>query len=190
EVEDAAVVVNAAGAWCDVVGAMAGLGTIGLQPKRRTAFTFAAPNGLDHRGWPMVVEAEHDFYFRPEGPSLLGSPGDQTPVEPQDIKHEEIDVALAIDRIQSVTTMRIRTVQSAWAGLRSFVPDGLPVAGFEPATDGFFWLAGQGGYGILSSPAMARLAAALIVDGVAPPSVTSFGLDPARIGPSRLSSRS
>lgn len=137
----------------------------------------------------MVVEAEHDFYFRPEGPSLLGSPGDQTPVEPQDIKHEEIDVALAIDRIQSVTTMQIRTVQSAWAGLRSFVPDGLPVVGFDPAVDGFFWLAGQGGYGILSSPAMSRLTAGLIAEGAAPASVTSFGLDPARIAPERLDFR-
>jgi len=189
EVEEAGVVVNAAGAWCDVVGAMAGLEPIGLQPKRRTAFTFAAPQGVDHRGWPMVVEAEHDFYFRPEGPSLLGSPGDQTPVEPQDIKHEEIDVALAIDRIQSVTTMQIRTVQSAWAGLRSFVPDGLPVVGFDPAVDGFFWLAGQGGYGILSSPAMSRLTAGLIAEGAAPASVTSFGLDPARIAPERLDFR-
>ncbi len=188
-VDDAAVVVNAAGAWCDVVGAMAGLDPIQLQPKRRTAFTFAPPAQLDHLRWPMVVEAQHDFYFRPEGPHLLGSPGDQTPVDPQDIRHEEIDVAIAIDRIQSVTTMQIRTIKAAWAGLRSFVPDGLPVVGFDPAVDGFFWLAGQGGYGILSSPALSRLTAGLITGGTAPLSVTSYGLDPALIAPQRLAFR-
>lgn len=186
---DAAVVVNAAGAWCDVVGAMAGLSPIRLQPMRRTAFTFATPPEVDHQSWPMVVQLEHDFYFRPEGPNLLGSPGDQTPVAPQDIRHEEVDVALAIERIQAVTTLDIRHVQSAWAGLRSFVPDRLPVVGFEPGEDGFFWLAGQGGYGILSSPAMARLAAGLITAGAAPPSVTKFDVDPDAIGPERLTFR-
>ena len=186
ETVDAGVVVNAAGAWCDVVGAMAGVRPIGLVPKRRTAFTFAAPEGSGHESWPMVVDLEGDFYFRPEGPNLLASPEDETPVAPQDIRHEELDVALAIERIQEVTTMEIRHVRSAWAGLRSFVADNLPVIGMDPDAGGFFWLAGQGGYGIMTSPAMSRTAASLITTGQMPEDVTAHGVTEDDLSPTRL----
>ena len=183
---DAGVVVNAAGAWCDVVGAMAGVRPIGLVPKRRTAFTFAAPEESDHERWPMVVDVGAEFYFRPEGPNLLASPEDQTPVPPQDIRHEEVDVALAIERIQEVTTMEIRHVRSAWAGLRSFVADNVPVVGMDPEADGFFWLAAQGGYGIMTSPAMSRTATSLITTGDMPADVTVHGVVATDLTPSRL----
>jgi D-arginine dehydrogenase len=186
ETIDAGVVVNAAGAWCDVVGAMAGARVIGLVPKRRTAFTFAPPADSDHEDWPMVVDIEGGFYFRPEGPSLLASPEDETPVPPQDIRHEEIDVALAIERIQEVTTMEIRHVRSAWAGLRSFVADNVPVVGMDAETTGFFWLAGQGGYGIMTSPAMSRAAASLITAGRMPEDVAAHGVTEDDLTPTRL----
>ncbi len=183
---DAGVVVNAAGAWCDVVGALAGVRPIGLVPKRRTAFIFGAPEESDHQSWPMVVDVEAMFYFRPEGPNLLASPEDQTPVEPQDIRHDELDVAMAIDRIQEVTTMQIRHVRSAWAGLRSFVADNVPVVGMDPEADGFFWLAGQGGYGIMTSPAMSRITASLITGGELPADVIGRGLTEADLAPTRI----
>ena len=183
---DAGVVVNAAGAWCDEVGAMAGVLPIGLVPKRRTAFTFAAPDHTNHQSWPMIVDVQATFYFRPEGPSLLASPEDQTPVAPQDIRHEEADVAIAIDRIQNATTLQIRHVRSAWAGLRSFVADNVPVVGMDPDANGFFWLAGQGGYGIMTSPAMARITASLITTGEIPVDVAAHGISPRELSPDRL----
>jgi len=183
---DAGVVVNAAGAWCDRVAEMAGVTPVGLQPKRRTAFTFAAPEGSAHGAWPMVVDVGETFYFRPEGPGLLGSPEDQTPVEPQDVRHEEIDVALAIERIQDVTTMTIRHVRAAWAGLRSFVADNIPVVGMDPDASGFLWLAGQGGYGIMTSPAMGRIAAALATGDTLPTDIAELGIDTAELAPDRL----
>lgn len=178
---EADVVVNAAGAWCDVVGAMAGAVPIGLVPKRRTAFTFGAPDG--HRSWPMVIDLDEQFYFRPEGPQILASPCDETPMEPHDVRHEEIDVALGIDRVQSVTTLQIRSVAHAWAGLRSFVDDHRPVNGWDPDLPGFYWLAGQGGFGIKTSPGMGRFAAGMILDGARP---ADLPIDPASVGVERL----
>jgi D-arginine dehydrogenase len=183
---DAGVVINAAGAWCDVVGALAGVRPIGLVPKRRTAFTFVPPEGFGHGSWPMVVDVEASFYFRPEGPNLLASPEDETPVAPQDIRHEEVDVALAIERIQDVTTMEIRHVRTAWAGLRSFVADNVPVVGMDPEAAGFFWLAGQGGYGIMTSPAMSRVAASLITTNQIPRDIAAHGVAEDALSPTRL----
>lgn len=175
---EADVVVDAAGAWADRVGDLAGADPIGLTPMRRTAFTFPAPEGASTSGWPMVIDVHHEqFYFRPEGRSqLLASPCDQTPMEPHDVRHEEIDVALGIERIESVTTLRIRSVAHAWAGLRSFVADHRPVNGWDPSLPGFYWLAGQGGFGIKTSPAMARFAAGLILRGTVPDDLTAIGL--------------
>lgn len=179
------VVVNAAGAWCDEVGRLAGAGPIGLVPKRRTAFTFEP--GVDgHRSWPMVLDLDEQFYFRPEGPHLLGSPCDETPMEPCDVKHEELDVAIGIDRIQSVTTMKIRSIDHAWAGLRSFVADHRPVNGWDPQLPGFYWLAGQGGFGIKTSPAMARFAAGMILDGNPPDDLLASGVTAEALGVDRL----
>lgn len=180
-----AVVVNAAGAWCDEVARMAGVAPLGLVPKRRTAFTFAPP-GPGHEAWPMVVDIDERFYFKPEGPQLLASPGDETPMEPVDVRHEEIDVAAGIERIEAATTMNIRHVKSAWAGLRSFVADNRPVVGMDPDHAGFFWLAGQGGFGIKTAPALAQATAALVVDGGLPPQLTETGITAAELSPVRL----
>jgi len=182
----AGVLVDAAGAWCDEVAAAAGVTPIGLVPKRRTAFTFAAPPESTPRSWPMVVDLDERYYFKPEGPGILASPADATPVEPHDVRHREEDVALGIERIQSVTTMSIRTVQSAWAGLRSFVHDEQPVNGWDDEVPGFYWLAGQGGFGIKTSPAMGSYAAAMILDGMPHEDHLANGLDPASLGVERL----
>lgn len=171
------VVVNAAGAWCDVVAGMAGIEPVGLVPKRRTAFM--VPGREEWKGWPLVVDVDHDFYFKPDGVQLLCSLAEETPTEPCDAKPEDIDIALAIDRINTATTLGIRTVRSSWAGLRSFVPDGAMVIGFEPAAAGFFWLAGQGGTGIQTGPAAGMLTAGLICDGEVPAALRVHGVDPA-----------
>lgn len=179
-------VVNAAGAWCDVVAQMAGVASIGLVPKRRTAFTFAAPAAVDTSGMPMVVDVSEQFYFKPEAGQFMGSLAEATPMEPHDVRPEEIDVALAIERIEAATTLEIRHVRRTWAGLRSFVSDGLPVIGEDPAAPGFYWLAGQGGAGIMTSSAMARLLTKLIVDGGVPEDLAQLGLEPGELAPSRL----
>ncbi len=178
------VVVNAAGAWCDAVAEMAGVAPVGLVPKRRTAFM--VPGREEWRLWPLVVDVQHDFYFKPDGVQLLCSLAEETPSEPCDARPEEIDVALAIDRINEATTIGIRSVRSAWAGLRSFVPDGAMVVGFDPEAPGFFWLAGQGGTGIQTAPGAGRLAAGLVVDGTVPADMLELGLDPAALAPGRL----
>lgn len=158
---EAHVVINAAGAWADAVAQLAGVNTIGLQPCRRTALIVAAPEGSDSDRWPMVIDIDEQFYFRPDAGALLLSPGDETPSEPCDAQPEEWDVATAVDRVQSATTLEVRRIRRSWAGLRSFAPDRLPVYGF--AEPGFFWCAGQGGFGIQTAPAAAKLAAALLL---------------------------
>ncbi len=179
------VVVDAAGAWCDVVAALAGATPFGLTPMRRTAFVFG-PGHHDIAGWPMVVDADEDFYFKPERTQLMGSLAEETPMPPHDVKPEEIDVALAIERITAATDLDIRHVRRTWAGLRTFAPDRLPVVGFDPVRPGFFWLGGQGGYGIMTSPAMARAATGLLRDGRLPADLITAGVDAAAISPERL----
>ena len=175
----ARVVINAAGAWCDHVAAMAGARQVGLVPKRRTVFMVTGP--ARSAEWPLTVDAAHTFYFKPDGPQLLCSPADETPTEPADARPEELDIALAIERINEMTTLGIRSIRSSWAGLRSFVADGGMVIGFDGDIESFFWLAGQGGTGIQTAPAAARLAADLVT-GVPPRS----GIDPAPFTPTRL----
>lgn len=160
ERHQADVVVNAAGAWCDVVARRAGVAPIGLVPKRRTAFMVVAPSGAER--WPLTVDAAQTFYFKPDGTQLLCSPADETPSEPCDARPEEIDVARAIERINDITTLGIGSVRSSWAGLRSFVSDGGMVIGFDDTVEGFFWLAGQGGTGIQTAPAAGALTADLV----------------------------
>ena len=182
----AEVLVNAAGAWADRVAALAGVSPIGLQPMRRTAFTFAPPAGLDVREWPAVIDIDEQFYFEPEGVQLLGSPAEQTAMEPHDVRHEEVDVAIAIDRIQKATTLEIRSIQRAWAGLRTFTPDRVPVVGPDPDHPTFIWLAGQGGFGIMTSPGMASIATSLIIDGDMPQSLVAIGIEAAALLPDRF----
>jgi len=173
---EAAVLVNAAGAWADPVAIAAGERPLGIQPMRRTLAQLridppAAPN------LPLVIDASERFYFKPEaGGRLWLSPHDETPCEPSDCAAEEYDVAVAIDRLERVVDWRIEQVERSWAGLRSFAPDRLPVYGFSASGRGFFWFAGQGGFGIQTAPAAARLAAALLLGAAPDPMVA--GIDP------------
>ncbi|HEY8546458.1 MAG TPA: FAD-binding oxidoreductase [Acidimicrobiales bacterium] len=157
------VVVDAAGAWGDVVAAQAGVRPVGLAPLRRTACIVAVPAGHDVARWPLVMDAGGTFYAEPEPGGLLLSPADETPTDPGDARPDELDVALALDRLRAATTLPVRSVRRAWAGLRTFAPDRVPVAGFAPDAPGFYWLVGQGGGGIKTAPALAALAAADIL---------------------------
>ncbi|MGB7479444.1 MAG: FAD-binding oxidoreductase, partial [Burkholderiaceae bacterium] len=183
------IVVNAAGAWCDQIAALAGVAPVGLVPKRRTAFTFAPPADVDSSGWPLVIDVDEQFYFKPDAGVLLGSPANEDPVPAQDVQPEELDVAIAADRIETATTLQIGRVLRKWAGLRSFVADKTPVAGFAPDADGFFWLAGQGGYGIQTAPALGRLAAALALGRALPADVAALGVTAAELSPARNACR-
>ncbi len=180
-VHAAPIVVNAAGAWADVVAAMAGVQTVGLQPFRRSAVLMAVPEGMDAAGWPLVASAEETWYAKPDAGKLLISPADEDPIAPQDAWPDDMVLAEGLHRFEEATTFPITRPTHSWAGLRSFVPDRTPVAGFAPDAPGFFWLAGQGGYGVQTSPALAALTHALCCDGplpVAPEVVTA--LSPAR----------
>jgi D-arginine dehydrogenase len=182
----APILVNAAGAWGDEVARLAGVQPVGLVPKRRTAFVFEPPAGLDARLWPMVIDADEAFYFKPDAGRLIGSPGDETPVPPGDAAPEDLDVATAAWRIEQATTMEIRHILRRWAGLRSFVADKSPVAGFAADAEGFFFLVGQGGYGIQSAPALARYSAGLILGGDIPADLKAQGLSAADLSPVRF----
>lgn len=182
----APVLIDAAGAWADVVAGLAGVRPIGLQPKRRSAFTFAPPAGMDARHWPCLVSADETWYVKHDAGMLLGSPANADPVPPHDVQPEEMDIALAIDRIQHMTTLEIRRPARTWAGLRSFVADGDLVGGFDAQAPGFFWLAAQGGYGIQTSPAMGQACAALARGLPLPQRFADFGLTEAMLSPARL----
>lgn len=182
----AAVVIDAAGAWADQVGEMAGLAPLGLVPKRRTAINIDPPQGIDHTGWPMVCDVEVTFYFKPDAGQLMASPADETPSPPCDAQPEELDVAIAVDRIEKATSLEVERIFHKWAGLRSFFADNEPAVGFDPRAEGFFWLAGQGGNGIMTSPAMGRLAAALATGAGIPPDLAQRGVAEADLSPARL----
>ncbi|HEV2187609.1 MAG TPA: FAD-binding oxidoreductase [Stellaceae bacterium] len=184
----ALIVVNAAGAWADVVAGLAGLPPIGLVPMRRTVLTVAPPVGIDSSRWPMTLDIEENFYFKPDAGRLLVSPADETPMPPCDVQPDELDIAIAIDRLTRATTIEVARVERKWAGLRSFVPDKTTVNGFDPLADGFFWLAGQGGYGIQTAEAMARCAVSLIDGGELPADIRAAGLDAATLSPGRFRS--
>lgn len=182
----APVVVNAAGAWCDRVAELAGARPLGLQPKRRAAFIFAPPEGMDCHAWPALVSLDESFYFKPDAGMLLGSPANADPVEPQDVQPEELDIALGIYQIEEHTLLNIRRPARTWAGLRSFFADGDLVSGYDPRLPGFYWVAGQGGYGIQTSAAMGEASAALIRRQPLPEHLARFGLSEAMLAPARL----
>jgi D-arginine dehydrogenase len=189
ETYEAPVVINAAGAWADAVARMAGVPPVGLQPRRRSALVFAPPAGLQTAAWPMAIGVDETWYFKPDAGMLLASPANADPVEPQDIQPEEIDIALAIHRIEEMTTLTIRRPARTWAGLRSFVADGDLLGGFDPAVPGFFWVAAQGGYGIQTSAAMGEACAALARGLPLPQRIASFGLTAEMLAPTRLRER-
>ena len=181
----APVLVNATGAWGDAVARSAGVKPVGLQPLRRSCITVPAPADQDIRDWPMVIGVDEDFYFKPDAGQLLVSPANEDLSEPCDAVAEELDIALAIDRFERVTTVSVTRLNHRWAGLRSFVADRSPVAGFDPVIRGFFWLVGQGGYGIQMSPALARLASALVLGHDVPEDIRAQGVEASDVSPAR-----
>jgi D-arginine dehydrogenase len=178
------VVVNAAGAWADEVAEVFGAAPAGVRPLRRT-IAVARPSRPIDPDWPFVVDLGGGFYFKPEGPNVLVSPGDETPEAPGDPRADELDVALGLDRVNEASDLGLRSVTSSWAGLRTFAPDGNPVVGFDAEVPGLFWFAGQGGYGIQIAPALAELAAALLEAESTPDHIAAEGLDVADLRPGR-----
>lgn len=184
----APLLVNAAGAWADVIAELAGVQPLGLLPKRRTAFHVAAPAGTNMRGWPLVNDVAEEFYFKPDAGQLFVSPADATPSPPMDAYPEDLDVATGVERLENVTLLRVERVSRAWAGLRTFAADAAPVIGFDDAAEGFFWLAGQGGNGIKTSPASSRACAALVRNGRLPEDLMRLGIAASDLSPDRLRS--
>ncbi len=182
----AKTIVNAGGAWAGELGKMAGAVDIGLVAKRRTAALIDPPAGVDMEKWPAVIDIDEEFYFKPDAGKILVSPADETPVEPCDVQPEELDVAIAVDKVMTAADVNVRRIDHKWAGLRSFVADKSPVLGFDPKAPGFFWLAGQGGYGICISPALARATASLIGQGKLPDDFARFNIDEEAMSPARF----
>lgn len=181
----APVVLNATGAWADELAGLADVQRIGLVPKRRTAVLVAAPPGVSVADWPMVSDVTETFYFKPESGGLMLSPMDETPMPPGDVRPDDLDVAVAVKRVEACTTLEVRHIRVAWAGLRSSVADDVPVIGEAPGTPGFFWLAALGGYGIQTAPAAGRLAADLITYAHTTDRHLAIGVDPAAFAPGR-----
>ena len=182
----AGVVVNAAGGWADAVAEAAGLRPLGLVPKRRTMIVFDPPDGVDCADWPVTIDVDETFYFKPDAGRIMASPADETPIPPSDVQPEELDVAVTVDRIETATTLRVGTIPRKWAGLRSFFPDKVPAVGPHQDAPSFHWLAGQGGYGIMTAPAMGRWAAALAVGDGLPGDLRDLGLSFDDMVPARL----
>ncbi|MEM7378514.1 MAG: FAD-binding oxidoreductase [Pseudomonadota bacterium] len=179
-------VVNAGGAWADTVARLAGAEAVGVVPKRRTVAVIASPPTLgDARAVPVAIDVDEQFFLKPEAGRLLVSPADATPSPPTDARPEEWDIAVGVDRVQRAFDLDVKRVESAWAGLRCFVPDGLPVVGPDPDVPGFFWLCGQGGYGIQTAPAMAALGATLLRGDPLPEHLEAEGVDAALLRPGR-----
>lgn len=177
-----AKIINAAGAWADQIGKMAGAFPIGLVPKQRTAIIINGPEGIDCAALPAIDFASSGAYMKPDAGKLLASPGDATPKEPCDAWSDDMEIAVFADWIMQETTLEVSRIEHSWAGLRSFVPDEAPVVGWDPHVAGFFWLAGQGGYGIMMAPALAILTAELCTQPV-DARMTSFAQD---VSPDRL----
>ncbi len=185
----AGVVINAAGAWADEIGSLAGAAHIGFRPLRRTALIIGTPRQIEASHWPAAIDIDEQFYFKPESGNLLLSPADEELVPACDVQPEEIDIAIAVDRFEMATGEQVSQVKRRWAGLRVFSPDRNPVVGFDPEIDGLFWLAGQGGYGIQTSSALGRAAAALASRTALPADLVSLGVNPEELSPGRFPTR-
>lgn len=177
----APILVNAAGAWADKIAALAGVTPMGIQPYRRSVALLPTPGGHDVSDWPMLLDATETWYAKPDAGKWLVSSAEEDPVDAMDAWADDMVIAEGLARYQEFVTEEVRRVESNWAGLRSFAPDRSPVVGFDPAAKGFFWLAGQGGYGVQTSPALSALAADLLCSCT--PEIdadTIAGLSPAR----------
>ena len=183
----AGLVINASGAWGNVVGEMAGAKPVGLVPKRRSIGVVPLDPSLNAMAWPMVTDIGETWYAKPQSGKLLVSSADVTPVEPHDAYADDMAIAEGVERLMTATTIEVERLEHSWGGLRSFVADGSPVVGFDPEVKGFFWLVGQGGYGIESSPALSEVAAALLLGEAVPQYILDFGLDIEHIAPGRKS---
>jgi D-arginine dehydrogenase len=172
----AKTLVNAAGAWGDEIAARAGVAPIGLQPRRRTIIAFTPVGEKVDPHAPLVLDADEEFYFKPEGVDIWASPADETLMPACDVQPDEIDIAITVDRIERATNYKIETIKRKWAGLRTFAPDRLPVYGFDPHVPGFFWCVGQGGWGIQTAPAAGQLCAALILNEDIPGHLARHGI--------------
>ena len=185
-------IVNAAGAWAEHIGGLAQAESIGLIPKRRTAAIVAAPTELASNtlaSLPITIDIEENFYLKPDAGRLLISPADETPSPACDAQPEDMDIALCVERIEQAFDLQVHRIESKWAGLRSFVVDKCPVVGYSTTAPAFFWLAGQGGYGIQTAPALARLAASQVLQRPMPEDIAAEGVDLSEIDPSRLANR-
>ncbi len=183
----AKVIVNAAGAWADCIAGQAGVMPIGLRPLRRSAAIIDSPAG-DSESWPVLLDVHERFYLKPDAGKLLISPADETEMTPSDVYAEDIDIAVAIDRVQQVAELPVHNVHHSWAGLRSFVSDRSLVIGWAEDTEGFFWLAGQGGYGVQTASAAAGAATSLLTDNCLPQELIAAGLSECELSPKRLNS--
>lgn len=179
-------VVNAAGAWGDEVAALFGARPVGLKPLRRTMLLVDPPEGLETAEWPFVMTVQESLYFRPEAGKLLVSPADETEDAPSDAQPEELDIAIGVDRFETLVDIPVRRISHSWAGLRTFAPDRAPVIGADPDAPGFFWFAGQGGYGIQMAPAAAALGAALLFDLPIPGDLVAEGVEARAVSPARF----
>ena len=182
----APLLINAAGAWADAVATMAGVAPIGFKPLRRTIIVVDGPEGADVRDWAFVKTAVDDFYILPESGRLMASPVDETESGPCDAQPEEYDMALAAWRVERYTTLAVDRIVHRWAGLRTFVDDRTPVVGFAPDAPGFFWLAGQGGFGLQTAPAVAEAVEALIAGAAWPKGLAEHGVKVEHLSPLRL----
>lgn len=184
----AAVVINAGGAWADQIARLAGARELGIQPLRRTAMIIDAGIPGDFSRWPAVIAGDESWYIKPDAGLMLASPADETPTDPGDAQPEELDIAICADRIESRTRLQIKRVVRAWAGLRSFAPDRSPVVGYDPIVENFFWLAGQGGYGVQTCPALSEIAASLALRQPIPEHILAEGFDAREVSPGRFHS--
>ena len=182
----APIVINAAGSWVDQIAALANISPINIRPMRRTVIMVAPPEGISADSWPLVMDAAEGYYFKPDSGKILMTPGDEKFVPPCDVQPEEIDIAYGAHYLETATTLKVDKIDRSWAGLRNQVTDGHPVVGFDSEQEGFFWLAGQGGFGIKTSPAMGRITAALIAGTGLPQDIIDLGLREEQISVRRV----
>ncbi len=182
----APVVVNAAGAWCDEIAEMAGVPPIGLIARRRTVISVPQPPNLGCDTWPLVRDVDEEFYFKPSSGRLLITPADEMRLPPSDVQPDEMDIALAVDRFERHTTAKVDKIEQRWAGLRTFALDNSPVVGPDQSAQGFFWLAGQGGYGFQTAPALAAITASLLAGTSFPAEFQALGVSHEAVAPGRM----